>query len=201
MSTETQSASTTSAEQPRGSRYIIGAGIVIALLGVVAIFAPFVTGTGLSIVLGALLVVGGFTHVAHAFSAQGGTGSLWEIVLAGVYTVAGISLLANPVLGLTTLTLLLIGYLFASGVLELVMGVRMRPDAQWSLLVASGGVSLLLAALLWLGFPSTAAWALGLIVGIHLLTTGFTLVAVGYLDQSAATGSGEGATGGSPRGG
>ena len=200
MSTDTTSTSSVSAEQERGSRYLIAAGIVIALLGVVSIFAPLVTGSGISIVLGALLVVGGFTHVTHAFSVQGWTGWLWQLVLAGVYVIAGISLLANPVLGLTTLTVLLIGYLFVTGAVELAMGVQMRPTQQWGLVAGSGVVSLLLAVLLWLGFPSTAAWAIGLIVGVHLLTAGLALVALGYMGQPSPAGRGE-TTGGTPRGG
>jgi len=200
MSTEITSTSSASAEQERGSRYLIGSGLVIALLGVVAIFAPLVTGIALSIILGALLVVGGFTHVSHAFSARGWTGWLWQLVLAGVYVIAGISLLVNPVLGLTTLTVLLIGYLFVTGAVQLGMGVRMRPTQNWGLIAASGAVSLLLAVLLWIGFPSTAAWAIGLIVGIHFLTAGFALVALGYMGQPSPAGRGE-TTGGSPRGG
>jgi uncharacterized membrane protein HdeD (DUF308 family) len=201
MSADTRTSSTVPAAQQRSSRYLIGAGIVVALLGLLAILAPFVTGIGLSITLGVLLVVGALAHVAHAFSARGWTGSLWQIVLGVVYAVAGVSLLVNPVLGLTTLTLLLIGYLAASGIVELVIGVKMRPDSQWGLFVASGAVSLVLAGLLWAGFPGNVVWAVGLLVGIHLLTTGATLAAVGYFGGEASTPSGEETPEGSPRGG
>lgn len=186
MSTETPSTSTVSAHQQRTSRYLIGAGILVVLLGVAAILSPFVAGVGLSITLGALLVVGGLTHTAHAFSARGWAGSLWQIALAVIYAVAGISLLANPVLGLTTLTLLLIAYLAISGLLEVILGVQIRPEPQWGWFIASGSVSLLLSGLLWAGFPSNAEWAVGLLVGFHFLTTGFTLIVVGYLGQESS---------------
>jgi uncharacterized membrane protein HdeD (DUF308 family) len=169
-------------------------GVVIAVLGVLAILAPLVTGVALSILLGALLVVGGLVHVAHAFRAGGWTGSLWQVALGVLYTVAGISLLANPVVGLATLTLLLIVYFAIEGIVEVVGGLLTRSDPRWGWVVASGVVSLLLAALLWAGFPSTAAWAIGLLVGIQLLSTGLLLVAVGYLDREATT------TGDSPGG-
>lgn len=161
-------------------RYLMGAGIVIAILGVLAIFAPFVTGVGLSILLGAFLVVGGIVHFAHAFSARGWTGSLWQIVLAIVYAVAGISLLVNPVFGLTTLTILLIIYLLVDGVAEIIVGLQSRSEPRWGWLVASGVISLVLAGLLWAGFPSTALWAIGLLFGISLLSTGISMVAIAY---------------------
>ena len=201
MSTETPSASTVSAQKQRTARYLIGAGIVVALLGVAAILSPFIAGVGLSITIGALLVLGGLTHIAHAFSARGWAGSLWQIILAVVYATAGISLLANPVLGLTTLTFLLIAYLAISGLLEVMIGVKMRPNSQWRWFIASGGVSLLLSGLLWAGFPSNAEWAVGLLVGLHFLTTGLTLVAAGYFGQESSTTSGEETAESSPRSG
>jgi uncharacterized membrane protein HdeD (DUF308 family) len=164
----------------------MAAGIIIAVLGVLAILTPFVSGVAISILLGALLVVGGFVHVAHAFSAQGWGGALWQVVLALVYGIAGIALLANPVLGLTTLTLLLIAYFLVEGLVEIVIGFKMRPESRWAWVALSGVISLALAALLWVGFPSTALWAVGLIVGISLLSTGISLIAVAMVERKAS---------------
>lgn len=163
----------------------MGVGVLIAVLGFLAIIAPFVTGIVLSIALGILLVAGGLGHVAHAFSARGWTGSLWQIILAIVYAVAGVSLLVNPLVGLTTLTLLLIAYLFVSGLVEVVMGFTTRSSPHWGWLVVSGALSLLVAALLWVGFPSTAVWAVGLLVGISLLSTGFSLMLLANTGRKA----------------
>jgi uncharacterized membrane protein HdeD (DUF308 family) len=177
----------------------MGAGVVLAVLGLLAILAPFVTGVALSILLGALLVVGSLVNVAHAFSARGWTASLWQIVLAVVYAVAGVALLVNPVVGLATLTILLIAFFLVEGVVEIVMGLRMRGEARWGWVVASGAISLLLAGLLWAGFPSSALWAVGLLFGVHLLTTGISLVAVAMMGRKAmATGEEERAGAESP---
>ena len=154
-------------------------GVVIALLGVLAILFPFVTGVSLSILLGALLVLGALVHVAHAFRAPGWKGFVGQVLLAIVYAFAGISLLANPVLGLATLTLLLITYLVVSGIVETAVGLRVRDQPAWGWIVLSGVLSIVLGVLLWLGFPSTAAWALGLVVGINLLSTGISMFMLG----------------------
>jgi len=191
MSTETTSTQSTVPSQTGTSRRaVMAVGVVIVVLGVLAILAPFVTGVALSILLGALLVVGALAHVAHAFHAGGWTGSLWQLALAILYAFAGISLLANPVLGLATLTLLVIIYLAVAGIVEIVGGVLVRPNPGWGWTILSGVISLLLAALLWGGFPSTAAWAIGLLVGIQLLATGLLLVAYGYLDRRTTTAGG-----------
>lgn len=184
MSTTTSSKSV--AELRESWRYLLWGGIAVSVLGVLAILAPFLTGIALSIMLGALFVIGALVHVAHAFSAQGWTGSLWQIVLAIVYAVGGIALIANPAVGLATLTVLLIGYFVVSGAVEVVMALRLRSQPRWIWLLVSGALSLLLAVLLWLGFPSTAAWAVGLLVGINLLSTGLAMVGVALSGRATA---------------
>ena len=155
------------------------AGGIIAVLGLLGILCPYVTSVSISLLLGGALVVGGLVHVAHAFRARGWRGFAGQAALAIVYSFAGLSLLANPVLGLTTLTLLLIAYLLLSGVVEAVIGLQIRGDPKWGWVLASGVVSIVLGVLLLAGFPSTAAWALGLFFGISLLSTGVSMIVVG----------------------
>ena len=73
---------------------------------------------------GATPVVGSLVHIAHAFRARGWKGFVGQTVLAIVYAFAGLSLLMTPVLGLVTLTLLLIAFLLVSGVVEAAVGSR-----------------------------------------------------------------------------
>jgi uncharacterized membrane protein HdeD (DUF308 family) len=174
-----------------GNRTVVAvAGGVIALLGVLAIAAPFVTGLSLSLVLGALLVAGGFLRIAAAFSAPAWGGAVFEVGLAILYGVAGVSLLVNPVLGLATLTLLLGAYFLAEGVVKMLMGLRVRRNDNWGWLLFSGAVSLVLASLILLEFPSSAAWAVGLLVGVDLVTSGLAVVLLGLgaePDRAAST--------------
>lgn len=153
-------------------------GLILAVLGVFAIIFPFVTGLSLSIFLGALLVVGALVHVANAFSQGKWTGAVWQLVLAIVYAVAGIGLMANPVVGLTTLTILVIVYLVVSGIAEVALGFVLRGNEgySWGVMVLSGVISILLGGMLWAGLPSSALWAVGLLFGVSLLTSGLSLV-------------------------
>ena len=180
-------------------RVLAGVGTLIGVLGVIAIFSPFVTGVTLSAMLGVLLVVGGIGHGVHVFSARGWSGVVWQTVLAAVYIVGGIALFANPVVGLLTLTLLLAAFFLAEGVVEVVMALRLRPADSWGWMLGSGVVGVAAGALIWAGWPSTALWAVGLIFGIELLSTGGAMVmlAMGSRKASRETRS----LGATPRGG
>jgi len=162
-----------------GGRSATAAGVIIAILGLLAVLFPLITGISVSVVLGAVLVVGALVHGLNAFAA-GTLGSVFgQVILAVLYGFAGIAFIANPVVGLATLTLLAIAFLLADGLVEIAWGLRSRGQhgSQW--LLASGGVSLLLAGLLWLGFPSSAAWAIGVLLGVNLLVTGVSIALVG----------------------
>lgn len=149
------------------------------MLGVLAMIFPFVTGISLSVLLGGVLVASAIVHVLHAFSAGAFKDKLGQVILAVLYGVAGIVFISNPVFGLLTLTLLAVGFFIADGIVEVAWGVRRRgqPGAMW--LLASGSISFLLGGLLWLGFPSDAIWAIGVLFGINLLVTGVSIILLG----------------------
>ncbi|WP_254763199.1 HdeD family acid-resistance protein [Natrinema marinum] len=161
------------------------AGAIVGLIGILAIAFPLVTGLSVSLAIGALLVVGGIVHGIHAFTARGWRGSLWQIALAVVSVVAGIAVLAAPAVALITLTIALVAYLVVDGIAELALAMRMPGSRSRTAVAISGVVGLVLAALLWAGFPGTAAWAIGLLVGVNLLVTGFSMVFVAMAARPA----------------
>lgn len=159
-------------------RPLLMVGGILSILGVLAVAFPFATGIGVEIALGALFIVGGIAQGVHAFGTRGWTGFLGEAVLGGLYLVAGLAILSNPVLGLATLTLLVGAFFLADGLIELSMGLRVRPETSWIGLLVSGVFSLVLAGLILVGWPATTTWAIGLLVGVNLFTTGIALAAV-----------------------
>jgi uncharacterized membrane protein HdeD (DUF308 family) len=170
-------------------RTLLSVGAILAVLGVIAIFFPFITGIALSVLIGAALLIGAGLHAVHAFSAGDWKGVLWQVILVVVYGIAGLSLIFNPIVGVATLTLLLIAYLVVDGIVELVMGFALRPERNWVWVVVSGVISLLLAGLLWVGWPATAGWALGLLFGVSLLTSGLSVVGLAMGGRKVASDS------------
>ena len=172
--------------ETRWTRGGIVGGILVALLGLVALFTPFLTGLALAVLVGGVLVVGGLIHVAAAFSAGSAMGVLWQVFLGIVYGAAGIAVLSNPVLGLTTLTLLVIAFFAVEGIVQIVWAIGgSAGNRLW--LSVSGIVSLALAGLLWVGLPSSALWAVGVLFGVDLLSTGIAMILHGRGERDAAT--------------
>ncbi|WP_148416591.1 HdeD family acid-resistance protein [Haloferax sp. KTX1] len=187
MSTDTQAesempatseVSLSNALQNEGRTLMVVGGL-LAVLGFGAILFPLLSSLSVGLFFGAALAVAGFAHVAHAFSAPGWKGALGEIVLAVVLLVAGLVMLVNPVLTLATLTLLIVSYFAVEGVVLLYFAWSLRSERGWVWSAVSGALSLVLAGLLFVGFPATAAWALGLLFGVNLLATGLSMIVVG----------------------
>jgi len=182
--TETQTGRDRSAGEPgraalaANRTLVMAVGVLVALLGIVAILSPFVSGLAVTLVFGALLVTGALLQTASAVAARGWSGFAFGIALAALYAVAGVVLLVNPTVGLVTLTFLLGMYFLVEGVVQLLMGLRVRANENWGWMLFSGIVSLLLSSLVLLEFPSSAEWAIGLLFGVNLLTTGVAMASL-----------------------
>src|ERR1700690_89987 len=85
----------------------IGFGFLMIVMGFLAIALPLATGIGISIFVGWIVVFGGFTYVAYAFSAGGAGAFLWRMLIGIVYVVGGFYLVFHPGLALASLTLVL----------------------------------------------------------------------------------------------
>ena len=156
--------------------WLLALGILMIILGVFAIGAPVVATIAFQVVLGWLLVIGGIAEAIHAFMAQNWRGFLFELLSAILYIVVGALLLFNPLLGAAALTLLLAVFLVVEGIFKIIMALRVRDHRGWGWLLASGIVSLILGAMIWAQWPASGLWVIGLLVGIQLLFTGWSLV-------------------------
>jgi len=152
----------------------IGWGIVMIVLGVLALFLPLATGIGVSIAVGWIIVFSGIAYVASAFAARGAGSFLWRLLIGGVYTLGGLYFAFHPGLALETLTLAMAAMFFFEGVLEMVVFFQFRtlPGSGWALF--DGLVTLFLAYLIWHPWPGSSIWAIGTILGVNLITSGLT---------------------------
>lgn len=151
-------------------------GILLILLGTAAVIAPFAFSFAIKIMIGWLLLIGGIFQIIHAFQARQWKGALLYTLAALLYLVAGIYLLAFPLRGLLTLTFLLALFFMAEGFLKIIWSIQIRSQKQWGWLLFSGLISLALGILIYQDLPSSAAWAIGLLVGINLIFLGWSMV-------------------------
>jgi uncharacterized membrane protein HdeD (DUF308 family) len=154
-------------------------GIVLILLGVGALIAPAVAGTSVSLLVGVLLLAAGISKLVRVFRSRHWR-LQWESILLGILAaIAGGLFITRPFVGLSALTLTIVLYFAASGVVQTVWWWRLRRDlgALWTLL--SGAMTLLLAALIGLQWPLSGLWAVGTLVGVHFLFGGASLITLG----------------------
>jgi len=156
--------------------WFMALGIILILLGTAAILAPFVFSYAIKVMIGWLLLAGGVFQIVHAFQARKWKGALLHSLAALLYLAAGVYLLAFPLRGLFTLTLILAIFFMAEGFLKIILSIQIRSQGQWGWLLFSGLISLGLGILIYNDLPSSAAWAIGLLVGINLIFLGWSLV-------------------------
>ena len=108
----------------------------------------------------------------HSRGICDGGGLTWELLLGILYIFVGVYALLHPVAGLAALTLVLAIYLFAEGVLELILSFHLRPMPGSNWLLFDGIITLILAILIWRSWPSSTEWVIGTLVGISMLFSG-----------------------------
>jgi uncharacterized membrane protein HdeD (DUF308 family) len=152
-------------------------GIVLVLLGVLAIVVPQIATLALTIFLGWLLLISGVVGLFMTFTMRAAPGFWWSLISAALGVLVGGLLIARPVVGAVSLTLVLIAFFIIEGVASIMFALEHRTQLPggWAWMLVSGIVDLVLAVLIFTGLPSTAAWAIGLLLGINLIFGGFAL--------------------------
>ena len=163
-------------------------GIVLLILGLFAILIPNVATLAVEVFVGWVLLLSGVVGLISTFRMRGAPGFGWSLLSAVIAIAAGAVLLASPLSGVFSLTLILTAFLTVEGVASIMLALSHRHgfSARWALLLVSGVIDLILAAMIFLNLPSTAAWAIGLLVGINMVFGGTSLVAMALGAHSQA---------------
>ena len=169
--------------------WLFALGVALIVTGIAAICLPMTATLAIEIVLGWLLIIGGIIHGIHAFTARRWGGGIFNVLAAILYVVVGIMLLAHPIAAILTLTMLLAAFFFIEGIFKIAMALQMRSMSNWGWMFFSGLVALALGVLIWIGWPATAAWVIGLLVGIDLIFGGWAMVFVALSVRSSQTGA------------
>jgi uncharacterized membrane protein HdeD (DUF308 family) len=152
------------------------AGVLSLLGGIIAIVLPNIASVATAILIGWLLVFAGALYVVDAFSTRDRTRTALRLVLAILCLLAGVYLLVAPLDGTFTLTVVLAMWFVAIGVARIVIGIADRGAPARGMVVLSGVLALLLGLLIALELPESAAWAIGLVVGVDLIFTSAVLI-------------------------
>jgi uncharacterized membrane protein HdeD (DUF308 family) len=172
----------------RSWRALMTIGVIAIVIGCIAILVPEVAAVGTAIFIGWILLIVGAFLVAAAFSAHSVGSLLLRMVWAILTVVVGLWLILEPHNGTLTLTFVLGVYFLFMGITRITVAFlgRGQPNAGWVGL--SGVCGLLIGILVLAKFPSSADWAIGLLVGIDLIFAGWTLASVAMVGKDLAKG-------------
>lgn len=162
-------------------------GLALMVLGLLAAALPQVTTLAIEILVGALLVAGGGLRLIALLRARRTPGHVWSLLMAALAIGLGLVLLAKPLAGVLTLTIVLIALFLVEGIGSIFIALDQRRHlSNWGWVLLSGLVDLALAALIWAGWPASAAWALGLLFGINLFFLGLSLTMMALAARTLA---------------
>jgi uncharacterized membrane protein HdeD (DUF308 family) len=158
--------------------FFLAEGIILILLGLAAILEPLIATFALSIFISWLLIISGIVGLFSTFKMRPAPGFAWSLISAILAIVVGGLLIWHPIAGVFSLTLALIIFFIIEGIASILFAIEYRSSlpARWGWMVVSGIVDLILAAIILLGLPGTALWALGLLLGINMVFGGATLI-------------------------
>lgn len=159
-------------------KLFLAEGVVLLILGLLAVALPMLATIGFTIVLGWLFLISGVMGLVTTFYMRGAPGFWWALISALIGIGAGVVLLISPVSGAVSLTLVLIAFFIVEGVATIMYAVEHRAQLtdRWGWMLFSGVIDLILAAMILAGLPSSAAWAIGLLVGINMIFGGGAMI-------------------------
>jgi uncharacterized membrane protein HdeD (DUF308 family) len=158
-------------------------GIALVVLGTIALGAVVIASLAAAIVIGALIFMGGVAETLGAFWCRGWSGFFVHLLSGVLSIVVGILFLRAPVGALAALTLLLACFFMVGGVFKIVAVLSHR-FAAWGWPLVSGIIDLVLGVLIWLEWPASALWVIGMFVGITMVFRGFNWIALGLALRS-----------------
>jgi uncharacterized membrane protein HdeD (DUF308 family) len=169
-------------------KFFLIEGIVLLIMGAIAVCVPPIATVAVEVFIGWIILLSGVLGLVMTFQTRGSPGFAWSLLSALLGIIVGIVLLAWPLSGVLSLTVMLTIFLALEGIASIMYGMAHRRErtSRWELMLVSGIVDLILAGLILAGLPGTAAWAIGLIVGINMLFGGVALTALALQARAGA---------------
>lgn len=159
----------------KSSFWLLVLGVLLIVVGLVAISSTFIATLATVVILGALLMVGGAVEIVDAFLGRGWRG-FWMHLLGGIlYLTLGFLMVQRPLAAAAIFTLMLATAFFVGGLFRIIVALSER-FYGWGWVLLNGVITLVLGILIWRQWPEAAFWVIGLFVGIDMVLDGWSLV-------------------------
>lgn len=162
--------------------WFIALGVLLIILGVIAI-GTAVAATLISVLIfGCLLFIGGIFQIVHAFWVRTWSGMALQLFIGILNIIVGLLIIGNPGASALALTLLMAAFFIVGGVFRVAMSLDVHaPGRGWG--IVSGIIDIILGVLIWIHWPTTAFWVIGLFIGIDLIFTGWWFITLAMLGR------------------
>jgi len=151
-------------------------GILLIVFGVFAVGEPFIAAVAVTVAVGWLIILAGVVHLILAFHAHRGGRLVWKLLVGLAYIAFGVYLILHPLLAVASLTLVLAALFFIEGILDVILFFNMRPMRGSFWVLVDGTITVLLGLMIYLHWPSSSVWAIGVLVGVSMIISGVTRV-------------------------
>jgi len=158
-------------------------GVLLIIFGMVAIGSPFLAAAAVNF----LIVLAGVVHIMLGVRTHGAGSMIWKLLVGVAYLFFGAYLIIHPVLGVASLTLLLAMLFLIEGVLEIILYFNLRSLGGSSWVLIDGIITLLLGGMIYVHWPSSAAWAIGTLVGVSMIISGTSRIMMSLAVRKTAT--------------
>jgi uncharacterized membrane protein HdeD (DUF308 family) len=153
-------------------RWFVALGIVLIVLGAAAWLDVVSVTLATTIVIGAGMLVGGIFQIIHAFMTKECRGFVFALISGLFYSAGGFLIMREPVHGAVVLTILLMAFIIAGGIVRAILALQHRRIHAWGLVLASSIVSVVVGYLLYATLPWSGLWILGTLIAVDLLVQG-----------------------------
>jgi uncharacterized membrane protein HdeD (DUF308 family) len=163
-------------------------GILMVVLGMLAVALPNISTLEIELLVGWLFIISGCFRVATIFKKRHLPGFWWSLFSGIIAVAVGVILVIRPLQGVISLTLVMTVFFVVEGVASVFVALDFRQHLRhWGLVLLSGLINLVLAYLIWRGWPNTATWVIGLYVGIYMIFFGVPLIMSAIVARHLAT--------------
>jgi uncharacterized membrane protein HdeD (DUF308 family) len=173
-----------------GSTWSVVWGLLLIVCGMLAVSSPFLAAIAVNGLIAWLIVFSGIVHIALAFHSHGAGSVIWKLLVGIAYLLFGAYLIMHPVIGVVTLTLLLASLFLIEGVLNIILFFKMRGLRGSTWMLIDGVITLLLGLMIYLQWPISSVWAIGILVGVSLILSGVSTVLLSLAVRKGTGGTG-----------
>lgn len=165
---------------------LMGYGMLSVIFGFIGLYmSSFMTITSI-LVMGIFILVVGVVFSVEAFSAPNWKGKLLNLLLAILYIAAGVVMIVNPVASAVWFTLFLAVFLAMIGVMRIIMAFQIKNrTASWKLVAFGGVLNLLLGILVYMQWPQSGLWVIGMFISIELIINGINAIILSRIAKKA----------------